>query len=87
MRINKNSHKNVSPSMSTKLRGPNFTISLIPAFCPHPLQNGPSITEARVILPNVLLKMLWLFLPGPKGVPPARSLDTREPVTLLYRLY
>ena len=56
--------------MSIK-KGPNFTISLIPAFGGHPLQIfGPSITEARGNLPNVLAKMLCYCTPGHPPVTP-----------------
>ena len=57
--------------MSTAKKG--VQISLIPAFRGHPLQTfGPSITEARGKLPNVLGKMLWSFMRGSPGlgVPP-----------------
>jgi hypothetical protein len=64
--------------MSTKKRGPNFTI---PAFGGGPLQIfWPSITEAQTNLPNVLAKMLWSFLSGgPQawGPPP---LSTQTPL-------
>jgi hypothetical protein len=62
--IKNNSHKHFSPSVSAKKRGPNFTISLIPAFGHHPMQNfEPSIIEARVNLPNVIAKKrLWSFM-------------------------
>jgi hypothetical protein len=71
--ISKNKSHKIFPHPCLLKRGPNFTISLIPAFGSHPLQIfWPSITEARANLPNVLAKILWSFLPPPP------SLDTRQ---------
>ena len=74
--------------MCTKNRGPNSTISLIPAFGRHPLQiYGPSITEARVNLPNVLAKFVMVILVGGPQAWGPPSLDTRiPPVTPLNRI-